>query len=105
MPCVSINRADEDTELVVGQYAVDATGDRPTIHYRGLGGVPAQYRLGHREEGLVLQDEQWPVAGDEPEDRPKVSNRALGDIPAAYRLNRDEGRSILDDDRWPQRDR
>ena len=57
LPCVTINRTDgPDTELVVGQYAIDHTGDAPQIRYQGLGGDPARYRVGH-EQGRLIVDE------------------------------------------------
>ncbi|MBN1590797.1 MAG: hypothetical protein JW888_14895 [Pirellulales bacterium] len=60
VPCVTINRATSDTELVVGQYDVDATEDSPTICYRGLGDVPLEYRLRHEDGRAILEDDQWP---------------------------------------------
>jgi len=100
--CVTINRAADDTEVVVGYYVVDATGERPTVCYRGLGDVPTQYRLGHRDGRIVLEDEEWPELLEEAEEQSEAVEDGLGDVPAAYRLSRQEGRSILDDDRWPE---
>ena len=36
VPCVTINRTESDTELVVGQYGIDATGQRPENCYQQL---------------------------------------------------------------------
>ncbi len=60
VPCVTINRTESDTELVVGQYGIDATGQRPEIRYRGLGDVPLEYRLRHDYGRVILEDDQWP---------------------------------------------
>ncbi len=57
LPCVTINRAGEaDTEVVVGQYAIDCSGETPEIRYQGLGGDPARYRAAY-EEGRLIVDE------------------------------------------------
>jgi len=57
---VTINRTDgPDTELIVGQYGVDHTGDAPEIRYQGLGGDPTRYRVDH-EGGRVIVEEDGP---------------------------------------------
>jgi hypothetical protein len=54
LPCVTINRTDDvDTELLVGQYGIDRTGDDTAVKYHGLGGDPARYRVRH-EQGRVI---------------------------------------------------
>lgn len=60
LPCVTINRPDSDTELVVGEYAVDWTESEPQWKYRGLGDDPSKYRVEYKHDRLVLQDDQWP---------------------------------------------
>jgi hypothetical protein len=59
-PCVTINRPGDDTELVVGHYGIDATEPEVEIRYRGLGDMPSEYRLTQRDEGVLLEDDQWP---------------------------------------------
>lgn len=61
LPCVTINRPDADTELVVGQYGVDSTGPTPTVRYRGLDTDPVGYRIRHERGRLRVEDDQWAV--------------------------------------------
>ncbi len=60
LPCVTINRSGPDTEIVVGQYGIDRTGEQAAVKYRGLGDDPAAYRLSHQRDAAVLTDNQWP---------------------------------------------
>ncbi|MBN2022945.1 MAG: hypothetical protein JW809_09125 [Pirellulales bacterium] len=59
LPCVTLNRPDPDTELVVGQYGIDWTGDSPQTRYRGLGSEPGLYRIGLDGGRLVVEDPSW----------------------------------------------
>ncbi len=63
LPCVSVNRREADTELVVGQYGVDRTGATAEVKYRGLGDDPAAYRVRHEQGRLVIHDDSWPTRG------------------------------------------
>jgi len=56
VPCVTINRPGPDTEVVVGQYEIDWTGDSPKAEYRGLGDQPSAYRVTHERRRIVLTD-------------------------------------------------
>ena len=56
LACVSINRPEPDTELIVGRYLIDTTGEVPAIEYQGLGDDPATYRVHHDETGLHIVD-------------------------------------------------
>ena len=60
LACVSINRPEPDTELIVGRYLIDTTGEVPTIEYQGLSDDPATYRVRHDKTGLQITDHQWP---------------------------------------------
>ena len=60
LACVSINRPEPDTELIVGRYLIDTTGEVPTIEYQGLGDDPVTYRVRHDKTGLQITDQQWP---------------------------------------------
>ncbi len=60
LPCVTVNRPEPDTELVIGEYGIDHTGAVAKVKYRGLGDDPAAYRLRHDQGGAVLEDDQWP---------------------------------------------
>jgi hypothetical protein len=61
LPCMTINRPGPDTELLVGQYAVDWTEKKPEVKYHGLGDDPAAYRIFHDPAGLRIEDNHWPV--------------------------------------------
>ncbi len=62
LPCVTINRPGPDSEIVVGEYGIDRTGERAAVKYRGLGDDPAAYRLSHQRDPAVITDNQWPAA-------------------------------------------
>ncbi len=62
LPCVTINRSGPDTEIVVGEYGIDRTGEQAQVKYRGLGDDPAAYRLSHERDLAMLTDNQWPDA-------------------------------------------
>ncbi len=64
VPCVTINRPGPDTELVVGRYEIDWTGDAPIPRYRGLGDDPAAYRVTHQKRRVLIEDDGWPEATD-----------------------------------------
>jgi hypothetical protein len=61
LACVTVNRVSEpDTELVVGQYGIDRTGQEPAIKHRGLGDDPAAYRVRHEQGRVMIEDDHWP---------------------------------------------
>jgi hypothetical protein len=60
VPCVTINRLGQDTELVVGWYGIDWTGQAPQIKYQGLGDDPAAYRVRHEQRCVIVEDDNWP---------------------------------------------
>jgi hypothetical protein len=45
LPCVTLNRPDRDTEIVVGLYSADARGPVRTVTYEGLGDNPESLRV------------------------------------------------------------
>ena len=61
VPCVTINRASPDTELVVGQYSIDWSGMSPETKYVGLGDDPAAYRIRHGRS-VVVEDDPSPFS-------------------------------------------
>ena len=54
LPCVTINRPGPDTELLVGRYEIDWTGQVPATSYEGLGDDPASYRIAHQHGRLSV---------------------------------------------------
>jgi len=60
LPCVTVNRPEADTEIVVGEYGVDWTGSQPQTRYRGLGADPSRYRIALDGGRLVIEDPGWP---------------------------------------------
>jgi hypothetical protein len=60
LPCVTINRQEPDTEVLIGEYGIDATGAAPRIKYRGLGDSPAAYQVRHEHGRVVIEDDHWP---------------------------------------------
>ena len=62
MPCVTINRKQRDTELVVGVYSADSRGGEPKIEYRGLGDDPSKYRVAIGHGWLHFEDDNLSVA-------------------------------------------
>lgn len=57
LPCVTMNRPDRDTELLVGMYQADLRNVEPAISYRGLGDNPAAYRVTTRHNMVQIEDE------------------------------------------------
>ncbi len=47
LPCVTLNRHDDDTEIVVGLHLIDERKDPRTHEYVGLGADPSRYVLDH----------------------------------------------------------
>lgn len=98
VPCVTINRTEADTEIVVGQYGIDATTNRIEAHYRGLGDVPLAYRLAESAEGVFLEDDLWPESIEPADSQGQGGSRGLGDVPPGYRLdNTGEGVDLHED--------
>ena len=64
LPCVTINRPEPDTELVVGQYRIDRTGALSTVKYLGLDDDPGAYRVRHNQGRVIIEDDRWPAAED-----------------------------------------
>lgn len=64
VPCVTLNRPELDTELVVGQYGVDWTEQTPKLVYYGLGDDPSQYAMTLERGRVRIHDRQWPPPSD-----------------------------------------
>lgn len=62
LPCVTINRPGPDTEIVAGQWGIDATHAVPEVKYQGLGDDPAAWRVRHVQHRAVIEDGHWPPA-------------------------------------------
>ncbi len=56
VPCVTINRHDRDTELVVGIYTADFRGGKSEVLYSGLGDNPRNYDVALRHEFVRIED-------------------------------------------------
>lgn len=56
--CVTINRPDRDTEMVVGYYVDDERENPTAIRYGGLGDDPSTYRLDNDHGNLKITDDQ-----------------------------------------------
>lgn len=56
--CVTLNRQKHDTELFVGAYRVDATGDTTDVRYNGLGDDPGRYEVSSEGGRLRITDDQ-----------------------------------------------
>jgi hypothetical protein len=58
LPCVTINRHNRDTELVVGLYTADCRQEEMETTYVGLGDDPSQYALGGLDGHIQVSDPQ-----------------------------------------------
>jgi len=58
LPCVTINRPNRDTELVVGLYTADCRQEALEATYVGLGDDPSQYRLSGTDGHIEVDDPQ-----------------------------------------------
>jgi hypothetical protein len=56
VPCVTLNRAGPDTELLVGFQSLDHRTAKPVDHYEGLGDDPARYRAALRGRRLRITE-------------------------------------------------
>ena len=56
LPCVTINRPGPNTEVLVGRYEIDWTGQAAATDYEGLGDDPAGYRIEHEHGRLCVQE-------------------------------------------------
>ena len=57
LPCVSFNRRNHDSEMLLGVYVCDRRGPEPHDEYCGLGDRPEHYRLTDVEGSVVLEDD------------------------------------------------
>ena len=58
LPCVTVNRHAEDTEIVCGVYAVDGRDGERKVTYSGLGDDPAAYRIERVDDHFTVTDAQ-----------------------------------------------
>jgi len=56
LPCVTINRPGPNTELLVGRYEIDWSGQTPATNYEGLGDDPVRYRIEHEQGRLCVNE-------------------------------------------------
>ncbi len=67
VPCVSLNRPGQDTEIICGFYTSDRRGDMPRDEYIGLGDDPSTYRISKPLSHYHLDDlagSDWRSARD-----------------------------------------
>ena len=57
LPCVTVNRHAEDTEIVCGVYAVDGRDGEPVVTYSGLGDDAAAYRIERVDDRFTVTDD------------------------------------------------
>jgi hypothetical protein len=58
LPCVTIDRTQRNTELMVGMYWADFRDGTLPVQYRGLGDDPSRYRVQYRHGLLCVEDDQ-----------------------------------------------
>jgi len=58
LPCVTINRRQRDTELVVGMYTADHREPTLKVEYLGLGDDPSRYQVVDKHGWLHVSDDQ-----------------------------------------------
>jgi hypothetical protein len=61
LPCVTVNRHAQDTEIVCGVYAVDGRNGKRVVTYSGLGDDAAAYRIERVKDRFTLTDDQMGV--------------------------------------------
>lgn len=57
LPCVTVNRHAQDTEIVCGIYAIDSRDGERKVTYSGLGDDAAVYRIEHADDRLTVTDD------------------------------------------------
>lgn len=57
LSCVTLNRRQRDTELVVGCYVADCR-DKSNVEYHGLGDDPSEYQVSLDHHRVVVEDRQ-----------------------------------------------
>lgn len=57
VPCVTVNRPGEDTEILCGFYQADFRENPPAITYQGLGDDPRAYRIRSQQGQVQVEDE------------------------------------------------
>ena len=77
VPCVTINRAGPDTEIVCGLYTMDDRADGSDAGYFGLGDDPGKYKVRFLHRRLDVTDELVDI------ERPGRDHRAM--VSAAWR--------------------
>lgn len=89
LPCVTMNRPDRDTELIVGAYTADFRERDAKIFYRGLGDDPSRYAVELRHNLLRLEDDGLH------HDRPARDHRQM----VLREWRKREGEVLIDDER------
>ena len=62
LPCVTVNRHAQDTEIVCGVYAVDGRDGERAVTYSGLGDDAAAYRIERVESHFTVTDDHVGVS-------------------------------------------
>ena len=85
LPCVTVNRHAQDTEIVCGVYAVDGRDGERVVTYSGLGDDPAAYRIERVDDRFTVTDDQVGITRSGRNHRQMV----LGLVPAPPDHSRD----------------
>ena len=62
LPSVTVNRHEEDTEIVCGVYTVDGRDGTRAVTYSGLGDNPAAYQIERVDDRFAVTDDQLGVS-------------------------------------------
>jgi len=89
IPCVTVNRLDRDTEIVVGRYKADFRNGAVDICYTGLGDDPSQYDVSVSHNLVQIKDDQLG------RDREARDHRRI----VLSRWQHREGEVLIDDDK------
>ncbi len=92
LPCVTLNREREDTEILCGVYSADRRSKKPEYHYTGLSDDPSRYRIESVMGRMEIQE-----AGDE-KPRAARDHRTL----VAEACKRTDGKQLTDNERIQQ---
>ncbi len=76
LPCVTVNRAERDTEIVCGMYTIDGREGGTEAVYTGLGDLPEGYEIGWEHGRFRITDEHLGLERKGRDHRAMVRERA-----------------------------